>query len=101
MKDIEFLASVRIWNNGVSPASRHFVTLPVEVATNIRILVTHQPKRWRWSIKVRVRIGRLSRETSIFPDTKTQSYLLPLKADVRKQLGIKEGDAVSVMLELI
>lgn len=45
------------------------------------------------SLPVSVKIGRTKWETSIFPDKKSGTYLLPLKAKVRKEESIMD-DAV-------
>ena len=50
------------------------------------------------SLPVRAAIGRTSWSTSLFADTRTASYLLPVKADVRRREGIGDGDAVTVEL---
>jgi hypothetical protein len=39
-------------------------------------------------------------KTSIFPDNKTGTYLLPLKADVRKKEKIGAGDTIMLSLEI-
>jgi hypothetical protein len=37
-------------------------------------------------------------ETSIFPDRARETYLLPLKKDVRRRNGVVEGSTVAVEL---
>jgi hypothetical protein len=37
-QDLSFSAPVWIWNNGVQAASRHFVTVPVEIGKYIKDL---------------------------------------------------------------
>ena len=51
-------------------------------------------------MRVNATIGATTWETSIFPDTKSGSYLLPVKAEVRRREGVEDGDAVTVTLEL-
>ena len=48
----------------------------------------------------RVTLGYTTWSTSLFADTRSGSYLLPIKAAVLRQEGIAEGDLVSVRLEL-
>jgi len=99
---LEFSATVWLWSNGTSPASWHFVTVSPEVSKKIKQIISQRPrKRWRWAVKVEVRIGFMSWMTSIFPESKTQCYLLPIKADVRKQLHIQEGSEVFVYVEVV
>lgn len=72
----------------------HFVTLPKAAADEIRF---HNPlARGFMPIACEVAIGKTSWKTSVFPDSKSGSYLLAVKADVRKAERIKAGDNVSV-----
>jgi hypothetical protein len=73
----------RVWLFG-GKASWYFVTLSKEVATDIDYFFT-QNKRGFGSLPVLVTVGGTTWKTSIFPDKKSCSYLLPLKADVRKK----------------
>jgi hypothetical protein len=52
-------------------------------------------------VRVEVRVGFLTRETSIFPDKKSNSYLLPIKAAIRKQLRVKAEDTIHVNVQII
>jgi hypothetical protein len=65
----------------------HFVSLPKELADEL----THftratqggkRPAGWG-TVRVMAQIGQTQWETSMFPDSKTQSYVLPIKAAVR------------------
>lgn len=50
------------------------------------------------SIKVRARIGESSFATSVFP-SKSEGWILPVKASVRRAEDLAEGDSVTVALE--
>jgi hypothetical protein len=52
------------------------------------------------SIKVEVTIGKTIWHTSIFPDKKSGTYLLPLKALVRKYEAIDDEDTVSFTIKI-
>ena len=52
------------------------------------------------SIRVVATIGKTSWKTSIFPDKQSGTYLLPLKAQVRRAEGIDAGDTVTFYLEI-
>ena len=41
-------------------------------------------------MKVQVMVGYITRDTSIFPDNKSECYLLPIKVNIRKELQLKE-----------
>lgn len=74
----------------------HFVTLPAEVAEAIRLL--SGPRRGFGQLPVAARIGTTAFRSSIFPDAKSGSYCLPVKADVRRRERLSEGDPVRVSL---
>lgn len=89
------------WSDGKEKASWFFLTIEKETGEKIRALMSLEPRRWWGSVRVRAKIGYVSQETSIFPDTKSSCYLLPVKASVRKELNLGAGDNVSVELELL
>lgn len=76
----------------------HFATLPASLAKKIRGGL--QPRRGFGSVRVLARIGKTEWKTSIFPDTKSKSYLLPVKANVRKAERIIGGKTVQIELIL-
>lgn len=96
-----FQASVRIRNNGKAPASWHFVTLPNDVADSIKKQIVWQKRLWFGSIKTQATIWYFRRETSIFPDKKSCSYLLCIKKDIRKELHIEEWSSLHITLILL
>lgn len=77
----------------------HFVTLPKATTKNIDFYFSHAKRGWG-SLPVVVTLGKTSWKTSIFPDKKADSYLLPLKAEVRKKENIKAGDNISFSLKV-
>lgn len=97
---IEFKAEVWIWrsDNGVG---WHFVTLPPAARDGVRAEIEGMPRRGFGSVKVRAMIGRSTVETSLFPVKEYDSYLLPLKAKLRKDNGISAGDEITVRLEVL
>lgn len=92
---ITFPAPLWLWNG---KGAWHFVTLPVDESGLIRMAVP--VKAGFGSVKVKARIGATSWTTSIFPDSKSGAYLLPVKAAVRKAEAIAPGDGVEVTLSL-
>jgi len=79
-------------------AGWHFLTLPPDVADDI----AEQDASGKafGSVKVTAEVAGHSWQTSLFPDAKTGSYLLPVKKAVRDKAGISAGDRVEAKLEL-
>jgi Domain of unknown function (DUF1905) len=76
----------------------HFVTLPQDVSTRIKFL--QSGRRGFGSVRVFATVGASRFETSVFPDSKSGSYLLPVKAAIRKIEKIGHGDQVTCLIEL-
>lgn len=89
-----FDAEVFAWDEGPGPSWR-FARLPLDVADELR--ATCEPGGWG-SIRVHAKIGETRWDTSVFPEKASGSYLLPVKAAVRKAEGIDGGDTVEVAL---
>jgi hypothetical protein len=81
-------------------AAWRFVTLPKGPAKEIRLLVGGVTGRGWGSVKVRATVGATTWDTSIFPDKRMGSFLLPLKAEVRKAEGIEDGATIGYRLEV-
>jgi hypothetical protein len=80
-------------------AGWHFVSVDKKQSEDIKEKYgKHQ--RGFGSIRVTVTVGKTSWKTSIFPDKKSGTYVLPLKAGVRKKEGIEKGDSLSFTLEV-
>jgi hypothetical protein len=80
-------------------AAWRFLALPQPVAEEIRETYGKGARAWG-SLPVRVQIGSTQWKTSIFPDKKRGTYLLPLKAAVRKAEAIIDADTVSYALSI-
>jgi Domain of unknown function (DUF1905) len=86
-----------LWKySGVS--AWHFVTLPLDASPRIKFL--QSGRRGFGSARVLATIGKSTFETSVFPDSKSGCYLLPVKASIRKAEKIGHGDEVACLIEL-
>lgn len=65
----------------------HFVSVSRKQSAEIKEKFGKIKRGWG-SIPVNVTLGKTSWRTSIFPDSKSSCYLLPLKSSVRKKEGI-------------
>ena len=98
MIDFEPEFSAKIWCY-VSTATWYFVSLPADEAGTVRAL---QPTKGGFgSVPVMVTVGATEWKTSLFPDKKQNSYILPLKAEIRKKEGLSEGDTITLKIRLL
>lgn len=96
---ITVTAPIWLWSEG--KGRWHFLTIPPEQASEIRLLaLAAGPRRGFGSVRVAAAIEGVRWHTSIFPQ-KTGAYILPIKAAVRAKAGIAAGDEVGVTLDLI
>jgi hypothetical protein len=75
-----------------------FLTLPDEVSDDVRLL--SGPPTGFGSVRVEVSVGDQTWRTSVFPE-RSGSYVLPVKAAVRRAEGLEPGDRVKVTLGLV
>lgn len=79
--------------------SWRFLALPKEIGIEIKTKFGKRSVGWG-SLRVLANIGKTSWKTSIFPDRKAGTYLLPLKATVRKAENIADGAKVIFTINL-
>jgi hypothetical protein len=73
------------------------VTVPPEQCQELKAISGAVTYGWGM-IPVRVRIGKTEWKTSLWP--KDGSYIVPIKASVRKAERIDEGDQVTIRLDV-
>lgn len=95
----EFTADLWIWD-ARRDDSWTFVTVPADLAEEIREWSLLRPATGFGSVRVSVTIGATTWQTSVFPSA-DDTYALPVKRSVRRAEGIEAGDEVRVELELV
>jgi hypothetical protein len=97
MKSRNYNLQGKIWLYSSDKAAWHFVTLPLEDAAEISDLFALEKHGWG-SLPVHVTVGQTTWKTSIFPDSSSDSYVLPIKAEVRKKESLTVGDEITYTL---
>ena len=96
---IAFTAPLCLWSG--EGGNWHFITVPEQESAEIRLAAAAAgPRRGFGSARVEANIGGVAWRTSVFPQ-KSGTYLLPVKAEVRRRAGIAAGDDLRVELELL
>ena len=80
------------------PGSWHFITLPAALADDLADEAG--PRHGFGSIRVEARIGTTTWRTSLFPDSRGGSLVLPVKRQVREAERIEPGSSCIVILSL-
>lgn len=97
-KTIDFSGKLNLWKG--AHASWHLVSLPTDASAKLRKKYKGLHKGWN-SLKVEVKIGKSTWTTSIFYDTKSGRYILPVKQAIRKAEVLYEDDTLDLKLKLI
>lgn len=95
-KGIKYAFTSEIWKYP-TPAGWHFVSLPLKLGKEIRENLKWQEEGWG-RLKAIAEIGNSEWETAIWFDTKMNTYLLPLKAEIRKKEKLQEGDKKKIIV---
>lgn len=94
---LELAFEGELWEHD-GPSGWHFVTLPLPVADELRERVP--TGAGFGSRRVAVTLGRSTWSTSVFPDSRSGSFLLPVKQAVRRANDVVAGDVVHVVLRV-
>lgn len=93
----DFTAPLWVWEGD---APWHFVTVPEEISDDIEARTAHRRSGFG-SVRVEITVGATSWATSLFPDTRSGAYVLPVKKQVRVREGLSSGDRATVRLALV
>jgi Domain of unknown function (DUF1905) len=72
----------------------HFLALPLALSQEIRRVYKTDEEGWG-RLKAKASLGQSTWDTAIWFDAKRQTYLLPIKADIRKKEKINIGNWAS------
>lgn len=92
---IEFSGEIYFWKG---PAPWYFVRVPEPQASELHEIMLNVTYGWGM-IPVNATIGDTTWYTALWP--KDGSYILPIKAAIRKAEKLDEGDFVLAKLEII
>ncbi|MFN8415080.1 MAG: DUF1905 domain-containing protein [Cytophagaceae bacterium] len=81
------------------PGGWCFVSLPKGMSTTIRKYFKSEEEGWG-RLKAKATIGNTTWDTAIWFDSKSDGYLLPLKAEVRKKEKLTLDMKVKVLLKI-
>ena len=93
---IKYEFPAKIWHYS-GPNAWYFVTIPIDIATEIRENLRWQEEGWG-RMKAIAEIGRSQWETAIWFDKKHETYLLPVKAEIRKKEKLEMDKEFKVIL---
>lgn len=95
---IKYEFSEKIWRHP-SPNGWYFILLPEKTAKEIREMLKSDEEGWG-RLKATAEIGISQWKTAIWFDTKKNTYLLPIKAEIRKKENIDAEKLIDVIIWL-
>jgi hypothetical protein len=93
---IKYKFTAKPWLHA-GPGGWHFVSLPDKLAQEIRSALKSEEEGWG-RLKAKAKIGNSEWKTAIWFDSKRNTYLLPLKAEIRKKENLIIGKDVETVL---
>jgi hypothetical protein len=91
---LQYRFSAKPWKYE-GPAGWYFVSLPLKLSREIRNTFISEEAGWG-RLPAIARTGNSEWKTAIWFDTKWNTYLLPLKAEIRKKENISAGKTIQV-----
>ena len=95
---IKYDFSAKLWQHN-SPGGWFFVTLPESVSKEIRENLGWQEEGWG-RMKASVELRNITWDSAIWYDKKMNSYMLPIKADIRKKTGVLLDEEINVRISI-
>lgn len=99
MKKVKYSIKGKVWLYSSGPTSWHFITIPKTMSDEIESRFCGLKKGFG-SLPVKVTLGATEWKTSIFPDKTRGSFILPLKAEVRRKEEFGEGSTINLSIEI-
>ncbi|WP_223266624.1 DUF1905 domain-containing protein [Luteibaculum oceani] len=95
---IKYAFSSTLWKSSEAGAW-YFVSLPDELSKEIRTHSQWMEEGWG-RLKAEASIKDVKWSTAIWFDSKKNTYLLPIKAEIRKKLNLTDGVHLDIELNL-
>ncbi len=95
-KTVQYQFKAKPWQHQ-GPGGWYFVSLPTKLSQEIRMVFKMDEEGWG-RLKVIAKIGSTEWKTAIWFDSKHNTYLLPLKADIRKKEQLVLNKTIETIL---
>lgn len=96
---MEYTFQSKIWVFG-GEGSWYFANLPTDISQEIK-QITQESKNAFGTVKVLANINKSSWRTSLFPDSKSKCYVIPIKKPIRLAESLKNNQTVKITIKLI
>lgn len=100
----KFKSKVIVWRSGYGEGNDkgawRFARVPEDISAKIKEMQKGKLRRGWGAIYARAKIKKSEWVTSIFPDRHSDTYILPLKKEIRFQENLYDGIDIKVSIEV-
>jgi len=104
-KSFNFKSKVIVWNSsshakGADSSSWRFARVPEDISVKIKEMQKGRLRRGWGAVYAQARVGKSEWVTSVFPDRHSNTYILPLKKQIRYEENLYDGTDLHISLEI-
>ncbi len=104
-KTFRFKSRVIVWNAGNQErkddsSSWRFARVPENISAKIKDMQKGRLRRGWGAVYAKAKIKKTEWTTSIFPDRRSATYILPLKKEIRYEENLYDGIETNITIEI-
>lgn len=103
-KKFKFKSKVIVWREGYQDKDDsglwRFARVPEDISLQIKEMQKGRLRRGWGAMYAKAKIKKSEWVTSIFPDRRSETYILPLKKQIRFQENLYDGIEVTISLQI-
>lgn len=101
-KKFKFKSKVIVWKagnrDGGDKGAWRFARVPEDISAKIKEMQKGKLRRGWGAVYAKAKIGKSEWKTSIFPDRHSNTYVLPLKKQIRYEENLYDGTDIKVSI---
>ena len=103
-KKFKFRSRVIVWKSGYEEGNDRgawrFARVPEDISAKIKEMQKGRLRRGWGAVYARVKVGKSEWTTSVFPDRHSNTYILPLKKQIRYEGNLYDGSDINVSMQI-
>ncbi|MFA6520355.1 MAG: DUF1905 domain-containing protein [Candidatus Paceibacterota bacterium] len=103
-KQFKFKSKVIVWREGArdgeDKGAWRFARVPENISIKIKEMQKGRLRRGWGAVYARAKIKKSEWVTSVFPDRHSNTYILPLKKQIRYEENLYDGSDINVSIEI-
>lgn len=103
-KSFKFKSKVIVWregyNEGVDKGAWRFARVPEDISAKIKEMQKGRLRRGWGAVYAKAKVGKSVWVTSVFPDRHSDTYILPLKKQIRYEENLYDGKEFKFIIKI-